>query len=114
MENDALFMNNQERRNTGNRKKKTSLVQFSNAGKQQITNNNSNRTNNITQRLAADQLAMRTRLQRDSSLSEAVPSRSTRSKSKDDSTRSKMIRRDVTWQSLEISGSQLLIEISRN
>ncbi|GBO40461.1 hypothetical protein AVEN_109956-1 [Araneus ventricosus] len=65
-DNGALFTNIQERRNTGNRKN-TELTQFSNTSKQQVTNN-SNSTNNSAQRLAADQLAMRTRLQRDSLL----------------------------------------------
>ncbi|GBL80593.1 hypothetical protein AVEN_225277-1 [Araneus ventricosus] len=74
MENDALFTNIQERRNTGKRKN-TAFAQFSNTSKQQITNNNRNSTNNNAQRLAADQLAMRTRLQRDSSRFEDVPRR---------------------------------------
>ncbi|GBN35398.1 hypothetical protein AVEN_35404-1 [Araneus ventricosus] len=43
------------------------LVQISNASKQQISNNSSS--------LAADQLAIRTRLQRESSCSEEVPRR---------------------------------------
>ncbi|GBM41254.1 hypothetical protein AVEN_180547-1 [Araneus ventricosus] len=91
MENDALFTNIQERRNTGN-SKNTALAQISNTSRQQVTNNNSNSTNDSAQRLVAEQLAMRTRLQRDFSSSEDVPSRSTRSKSKDDSPRSKCIK----------------------
>ncbi|GBO01525.1 hypothetical protein AVEN_4921-1 [Araneus ventricosus] len=74
MENDALFTNIQERRNTG-RRKNTALAQFSSTSKQQITNNNSNSTNKSAQRRAADQLAVRTRLQRDSSRLEDVPRR---------------------------------------
>ncbi|GBL96833.1 hypothetical protein AVEN_118954-1, partial [Araneus ventricosus] len=57
MKNDALFTNIRKRRNTGSRKN-TALAQNSNASKRQITNNNSNSTNNGAQRLAADQLAM--------------------------------------------------------
>ncbi|GBM32444.1 hypothetical protein AVEN_136024-1 [Araneus ventricosus] len=74
MENDVLFTNIQERRNTG-KSNNTALAQFSNTSKQQITNNNSNSTNHSAQRLAADQLAMRTRPQRESSRSEDVPRR---------------------------------------
>ncbi|GBM38222.1 hypothetical protein AVEN_8283-1 [Araneus ventricosus] len=71
MESDALFTSIQERRDAGNRKN-TALAQFSITSKQEITNNNSNSTNNSAQPLAADQL---TRLQRDSSHSEDVPRR---------------------------------------
>ncbi|GBO01769.1 hypothetical protein AVEN_121947-1 [Araneus ventricosus] len=43
----------------------TALAQISNTCRQQITNNNNNGVNNSAQRLTADQLAMRSRLQRD-------------------------------------------------
>ncbi|GBM65862.1 hypothetical protein AVEN_248044-1 [Araneus ventricosus] len=75
MEKDALFTNIQERPNTFNRKN-TTLAQISNTSKRQITNDNSNSSNNSAQCLAADQLAMRTRHQRHSSRSEDVPNRS--------------------------------------
>ncbi|GBO23617.1 hypothetical protein AVEN_83893-1 [Araneus ventricosus] len=72
MVNGTLFTNIQERRNTGNRKN-TALAPFSKESKQQVNSNNSNSTNNSAQRLAADQLAMRRRLQRDSCRSTHVP-----------------------------------------
>ncbi|GBM07503.1 hypothetical protein AVEN_100708-1 [Araneus ventricosus] len=62
MENDALFTNIQKKREAG-KGKNTALAQI-NKSKQQITNNNSNSANNSSQRLAADQLAMRTTLRR--------------------------------------------------
>ncbi|GBL76105.1 hypothetical protein AVEN_234403-1 [Araneus ventricosus] len=54
MENDALFTNIQERRNTGNRIN-TALAQFSNTNKQQITNNNSNSDQRLADQLANSQ-----------------------------------------------------------
>ncbi|GBL92697.1 hypothetical protein AVEN_119093-1 [Araneus ventricosus] len=56
---------------------KTALAQISSTSKQQITNYNSNSTNNSSQRLTADQLAKRTSLQRDSSNSPDVQRRLT-------------------------------------
>ncbi|GBO10576.1 hypothetical protein AVEN_224367-1 [Araneus ventricosus] len=92
MENDALFTYIQERQNTCNRKK-TAVAQFSNTSKQHITNNNSNSANKSTHRLAAGQLAMPTRHQRDSSSSESY--------------RRVFIAfltgHDITWKSLEKS-----------
>ncbi|GBL74754.1 hypothetical protein AVEN_243622-1 [Araneus ventricosus] len=80
MENDVLFTNIQERRNTGNRKN-TALAQTNNKRKQKVTNINSNSTNSSAQRLAADQLALRTGLQRYSPHTEDVPNDQTRSSS---------------------------------
>ncbi|GBO22229.1 hypothetical protein AVEN_14311-1 [Araneus ventricosus] len=108
MENDTLFTNIQERLNTGNRKN-TALAQFSNTSKQQITTNDSNSTNNSAQRLVADQVAMRTKLQRDSSHSEDIPHGILPPSIYRVPDRSWTL----TWKSLEKSGSRLLIEISR-
>ncbi|GBM75301.1 hypothetical protein AVEN_184216-1 [Araneus ventricosus] len=63
MENDALFTNN-SRKHQAQETRKTALAQISDTSRQQITNN-SNSTNKSSQRLTADQFAMRKRLQRD-------------------------------------------------
>ncbi|GBM56753.1 hypothetical protein AVEN_211089-1 [Araneus ventricosus] len=70
-ENDALFKTIPETRSLGITKR-TALTQISNTSRQQISNNNSNSLNNSSQRLTADQLAMRTRLRRDYFLSFAA------------------------------------------
>ncbi|GBO46508.1 hypothetical protein AVEN_257599-1 [Araneus ventricosus] len=58
--------NNSETRSTGITKT-TAIAQINNTSSQQITNDNSNNTNNSAQRLTVDQLAIKTRLQIDSS-----------------------------------------------
>ncbi|GBM86726.1 hypothetical protein AVEN_191883-1 [Araneus ventricosus] len=62
MEKDVLFKE-YSRKQEAQTTKKAVLVQR-NIRRQQITNNNRNSTNNSAQRLTADQVALRTRLQR--------------------------------------------------
>ncbi|GBN75007.1 hypothetical protein AVEN_184700-1 [Araneus ventricosus] len=111
---DTLFTNNLKKTKRRKQEKQHLHKLATKISRQQINNSNNNSTNNNTQRLPTDQLAKRTRLQRGSKdvrtakAFEVVHS-------------SQQFRvfilfptgRDVTWKSLEKSGSRLRRQIWR-
>ncbi|GBM09751.1 hypothetical protein AVEN_101798-1 [Araneus ventricosus] len=98
MENDALF-HEYSRKYEAQVERKTVLVQISSTSRQKVTNNNRNSTNNRAQRLAAEQLALRTRFQRDYSRHSSAPVFIVFPK-----------ERNITWNIPEESIFSLLIE----
>ncbi|GBO14469.1 hypothetical protein AVEN_251389-1 [Araneus ventricosus] len=72
MENNTLFRNIPEN-SKPKKQEKIALVQISNSNRYQIINNKGNSMNKRVQYLKADQLAMRTRLQRVSKTFKHIP-----------------------------------------
>ncbi|GBM20998.1 hypothetical protein AVEN_9698-1 [Araneus ventricosus] len=77
MENDALFQE-YSRKHEAQMTRGSAFVQISSINRQQITNNNSNSTFSAVRRLSSSQLALWTKLQRDSRRSNEKTSNSRR------------------------------------